>query len=223
MLVRTVLASIGGLALGAGGAWFIAPGAQPAAEEPCENSLQVVRKDAKKLEQELTQLSEHYNERWRQRVIRMGQTLAWPESVPDPLKPEPLRAHLESVMQAHGGELLELDCNAYPCVAIARWHSEPEEMQLISSAEDGALFPGSMLAELTMNPDYNGRPLVEIGSIADAGAGHSVHGFAWYDTEDIRMSKRQSPEDIELNGSRVEQIRGGNEAVFQSWSDREQP
>lgn len=223
MVIRAVLALFGGALLGGLGAWLVSPAAQVDGTSECTQRLAAAKQKGQALDTELQTLSEVYDERWRKRVAALGQALAWPDEVPAALQPEALRTHIQAVMDAKDGELLELDCNAYPCVAIVRWTSIPEEMEIIASGDEHALFPASMLADLTAHPDYAGRPMVDTGSVDVAADGTSVHGFAWYDAEDIRMAKRQSKETVEVDGDRVDQIEGRNEAVFNSWAKREQP
>ena len=221
MVVRTVLALIVGSALGAGGAWVATPG--PAADDapPCSQALAAAKGRTQTLERELQGLSAEFDQRWRDRVAALGQQVVWPDDVPDALQPDAIRTHVQQVMDDKGGELLALDCNAYPCVAIVRWPVEPEEMEIVASGADGALFPGSMMADLNAHPDYDGRPMVDVGAVDGDGA--SIHAFAWYDAEDIRKAKAEAADQVEIDGDRIDRIRGRNAAVFDSWQSREQP
>lgn len=52
-----------------------------------------------------------------QRIEREGSVVEWTDDIPAAERPEAFEAALFAAIDAEGGEVLELDCSEYPCIA----------------------------------------------------------------------------------------------------------
>jgi hypothetical protein len=227
MLIRGVIALVMGAVAGVGIALASQPAADRAAADrapPCESRRAAARVSLESLDDQLSRAERELFAARLRRAAILGMARPWPDDPSPLLEPEALRAHLEAAVADGPGQLVDLDCAAYPCVATLSWELLPEDEGLIANDDGTANMPGRLLAQLQGDSPYAGLPFFSAGRMHSDRDGVGVFGMTFYDPADYKAAK--APDDLEsaqLNGTVLDQIRGRTSNITDGWSGRALP
>lgn len=221
MWVRAGIGLATGVVIGAISGWVVAREetvelpAPPVA--PCEDELQEASNEVQRLADEARNLSRQVDHSRRRHAGVRGMERPFPDEPPPALTADAIEAHLDEVLAGSSATLEELDCAAYPCVAVMRWEVPEIERDLVDAGDGYANLSGALLARLAQGP-YQGLPHFESGRLLD-GVEESVHAFAWIDPADYREAKQGDPDEVAVEGSVVDAAQGRTERVLERWLD----
>lgn len=221
MIIRALLALVGGAAVGGGVAWLMAP--SPAADAPeaprtCEASIQAEVGEMLRLRDEASAAERALFRARIKRAFLLAQTREWPTEHHPALQPQALQDHLAAALEGQPVEILELDCASFPCVATMAWDHQPEDDGLLDNGDGRANLPGRLLAALQGDGEYAALPSYFTGRLNPAGDGRSVFSFAFHDPADIIAAKGGDPNATALDGTPIDQINGRVEARADHWA-----
>jgi len=222
-----------GVALVAGGlsgglAWSAmrapAPTPEVVASRTCERDRQEARSRLAFLRSEVERAGVEVGAARRLRAARLGSTLPWPDPVPPQLTPEAVRAHVEDALEGTRARLLDVNCAAYPCVAVLSTGHDPAiDFRFVKSPVEGeANLPGDILARLRAD-EYDSFPLFETGRLAGAASVNepTLHAVLFFSPSDAEASERPAdPALVEQDGTRLDQIQGRLLQQISEWETK---
>lgn len=220
-LIVTLVGVAGGAALGA----FVAP--QPADRPPapasCEQEFEREVEELAALEDRAQREErELFLSRIRRAFARAG-AREWPDGHHPALAPDALAEHLADTLVDSPADLLELDCDSFPCVATMSWEHQPLDEGLIKAEDGRANLPGELLARLQGEGPYANLPVYFTGRQIPGEPDRSIFSVSFLDPVDVSTAKHTPSEQAADQGTFVEQAYGRTEAKADAWVDGEQP
>jgi hypothetical protein len=222
MIMRALIALVGGGAVGGGVAALMASGApvvpEPASATSCQDAVQAEISEMLRLRDQAVAAERDLFRARIQRAFARSQAREWPSEHHPALQPQALADHLADTLEGHPVELLELDCASFPCVAAMAWEHLPEDQGLLDGGGGRANLPGRLLAAIQGDGVYGDLPSYATGRLDPAGDARSVFAFAFYDPADVIAAKGADPTATRIDGDAIDQIRGRVEASADHWA-----
>jgi len=227
-ILLSVLAGLAGLAGGGVAGLQARPPSDPPADtdeapaEPCARQVDRIVAEAARLQAEKERLDGEITRSRRARAAVRGMVRPWPDTPPDPLTEQAISEHLDTVLDGSNATLEELDCEAYPCVAVLSWRVPEQERDLVDAGDGEANLSGALLARLSQGP-YRDLPFWHTGRLVGDDRQASVHAFTWLDPQDYSDAKGEEPEQALVDGTVLDAAHGRTEEVLETWLDTEGP